>query len=201
MGQGISAAIEAGYVTRSDIFVVTKLWTTYSARAELGLSKSLQALGLDYVDLFLVHYPVAMNPAGNDDRFPTLATGERDVVYEHDHVATWKDMEALLPTGKVRGIGVCNYSVQYLKAILANSNVVPAVNQIENHPLLPQQDVVDFSNANGIHIMAYSPFGSSGSPLMSNSVIGELAVAKGVNAGTILLSYAGKCASVHCLIR
>lgn len=193
VGQGIKAAINAGYVTRDDVCVVSKLWTTYSSRAELGLSKSLQALGLDYVDLFLVHYPIAMNPTGNDDRFPALATGERDVVWNHDHLATWKDMEALLQAGKTKSIGVCNYSVPYLKHLLANAKVVPAVNQIENHPLLPQQEVIDFSKSNGIHIMAYSPFGSSGSPLMNNGIIRELALKKNVGLGTILLSYGGKC--------
>lgn len=191
VGQGIAAAIEAGYVTRAEIFVVTKLWNTYSSRAALGLEKSLKALRLDYVDQFLVHWAVGMNPDGNDDRFPKLPDGSRDIVWDHDHTATWRQMEALLATGKTRSIGVCNYSVPYLEKLLKVADVVPAVNQIENHPSLPQQEVVDFCKAKGIHIVAYSPLGSTGGPLLKAAPVVSVAERKGVSPGTVLLSYHG----------
>ncbi|KAI2615425.1 Aldo/keto reductase [Hypoxylon sp. NC1633] len=188
VGQGLKAAFDAG-VKREDLFVMTKLWNTYSTRAELGLDKSLRALGLDYVDLFLVHWPVGMNPDGNDDRFPKLPDGSRDMSWDHDHVATWTQMEALLATGKVRGIGVCNYSEPYLRQLLAKAKVVPAINQIENSPALPQQEVVDLCKEKGIHVVAYSPFGSTGGPLMSSEAVTKVAERKGVSPGTVLLSY------------
>lgn len=171
---------------------MTKLWNTYSTRVELGLDKSLKALGLDYVDLYLVHWPVGMNPNGNDDRFPKLPDGSRDMLWEHDHVATWKQMEGLLTTGKARGIGVCNYSEPYLKQLLEKEDVVPAINQIENSPALPQQEVVDFCKAKGIHVVAYSPLGSTGGPLMKSEAVGKVAERKGVSPGTVLLSYHGR---------
>ncbi|RYP77509.1 hypothetical protein DL771_001082 [Monosporascus sp. 5C6A] len=189
VGQGLKAAFDAGYAKREDIFVVTKLWNTYSTRVELGLDKSLKALGLDYVDQFLVHWPVGMNPNGNDDRFPKLPNGERDMLWDHDHVATWKDMEKLLQTGKTKSIGVCNYSLPYLKKLLEKADVVPAVNQIENHPALRQQEVVDFCNEKGIHVVAYSPLGSTGSPLFKAEPVVKVAERKGVSPGTVLLSY------------
>ncbi|KAI0401645.1 Aldo/keto reductase-like protein [Xylaria palmicola] len=189
VGQGIRAAIEAGYVTRAEIFVVTKLWNTYATRAEAGLDKSLRALGLDYVDQFLVHWPVGMNPAGNDDRFPKLPDGSRDMTWDHDHVATWRQMEALPATGKARSIGVCNYSRPYLERLLAAATVVPAVNQIENHPSLPQQEVVDLCREKGIHVVAYSPLGSTGSPVSKAEPVVKVAERKGVNPVTVLLSY------------
>lgn len=192
VGQGLKAAFDAGYAKREDLFVVTKLWNTYSSRVELGLDKSLKALGLDYVDQFLVHWAVGMNPNGTDDRFPKLPNGERDILWDHDHVATWKDMEKLLPTGKAKSIGVCNYSVPYLQKLLAKAEVVPAVNQIENSPALRQQEVVDFCNEKGIHIVAYSPLGSTGSPLFKAEPVVKVAESKGVSPGTILLSYHGK---------
>lgn len=196
VGQGLKAAFDAG-IKREDVFVVTKLWNTYATRTEQGLDKSLKALGLDYVDLFLVHWPVAMNPngtrhdGGDADKFPTLPNGERDILWDHDHVDTWKAMEALLPTGKTRAIGVSNYSKVFLENLLKQTTVVPAVNQIENHPECPQQEVVDLCQAKGIHVMAYSPLGSTGTPLMQSEPVVEIAQKKGASPGTVLLSYHG----------
>ncbi|KAI2605430.1 Aldo/keto reductase [Hypoxylon fragiforme] len=189
VGQGLKAAFASGVVKREEVFVMTKLWNTYSGRAEVGLDKSLRALGLDYVDLYLVHWPVGMNPRGNDDRFPKLPDGSRDILWDHDHVATWRQMEALLPGGKVRGIGVCNYSEVYLKQLLAHAKVVPAINQIENHPALPQQEVVDLCRAKGIHVVAYSPLGSTGGPLLSSEPVAKVAERKGTGPVAVLLSY------------
>lgn len=193
VGQGLKAAFDSG-IKREDIFVVTKLWNTYSTRVELCLDKSLKALGLDYVDLYLVHWAVGMNPngtrpdGGDADRFPLLPSGERDILWDHDHVETWRLMEAL-PKSKARAVGVCNYSETYLTQLLKHAKTVPAVNQIENSPLLPQQEVVDLSRKNGIHVMAYSPLGSTGGPLLESEQVKSLASSKGVSPGTILLSY------------
>jgi len=101
-------------------------------------------------------------------------------------------MEKLVATGKVKAIGVCNYSVPFLKQLLAEATIVPAVNQIENHPSLPQQEVVDFCKEKGIHITAYSPLGSTGGPLMTEPVILEVAKTHSVSPATILLSYHSK---------
>ncbi|KAH9821372.1 Aldo/keto reductase [Teratosphaeria destructans] len=189
VGQGIKAAIDAGVVKREDIFVTTKLWNSYHARVEEGIDQSLKNLGLDYVDLYLVHWPVAMNPKGNDNIFPKLPNGERDIVRDWNHVETWKSMEKLMKTGKVKAIGVSNYSVKYLKELLAEAEIVPAANQIENHPLLPQQDIADFCKEKGIVIEAYSPLGSTGSPLFAEEGVLEVAKKHNVGPGTILISY------------
>lgn len=98
-------------------------------------------------------------------------------------------MEKLISSGKVKAIGVCNYSVPYLKELLAEATIVPAVNQIENHPSLPQQEIVDFCKSKGIHITAYSPLGSTGSPMMKEPKILEVAKIHDVSPATILLSY------------
>ncbi|KAF6839985.1 D-galacturonate reductase [Colletotrichum musicola] len=191
VGQGLKEAFASG-IKREDIFVVTKLWGTYTTsdeRVKLGLEKSLKSLGLDYVDLFLVVRVAQDTSAGNHDRFPTKPDGSRDIIHSHSHVDTWKSMEKLLDTGKVRSIGVCNYSKRYLEELLPHAKVVPAVNQIENHPSLPQQEIVDFCNEKGIHIMAYSPLGSTGGPLLSADPVVKIAEKRGVSASTILLSY------------
>lgn len=98
-------------------------------------------------------------------------------------------MEKLVGTGKTKAIGVCNYSRPYLEELLAQATVVPAVNQIENHPSLPQQEAVDFCKEKGIHITAYSPLGSTGSPLFSAEPIVEVAKKKDVSPATVLLSW------------
>lgn len=83
------------------------------------------------------------------------------------------------------------YSKKYLEQLIPHATVVPAVNQIENHPSLPQQEIVDFCREHNIHVMAYSPLGSTGSPLMSAEPVIKIAEKKGVSPGTVLLSYHG----------
>jgi glycerol 2-dehydrogenase (NADP+) len=118
-------------------------------------------------------------------------------------------MEELLKTGKTRAIGVSNYSVKYLEELLRHCNITPAVNQIENReyntnpgarstsdcipdPYLPQLDINGFCEDNGILVEAYSPLGSTGSPLFDETVVQDLAKQYRVNSSTILISYQGK---------
>ncbi|KAH8884236.1 Aldo/keto reductase [Thozetella sp. PMI_491] len=188
VGEGLKEAFAAG-VKREDVFVVTKVWATYTTRVQLGLEKSLKSLGLDYVDLLLVHWPLLMNPEGNDDKFPKLPDGSRDIIRSYNHVDGWKQMEAALATGKTKAIGVSNYSKRYLEQLLPHATVVPAVNQIENHPALPQQEIVDLCKEKGIHIMAYSPLGSTGGPLFTAEPVVKIAEKHGATAAAVLLSY------------
>eukprot|EP01111_Echinosteliopsis_oligospora_P000715 TRINITY_DN1084_c0_g1_i1.p1 TRINITY_DN1084_c0_g1~~TRINITY_DN1084_c0_g1_i1.p1 ORF type:complete len:307 (+),score=95.19 TRINITY_DN1084_c0_g1_i1:46-966(+) len=188
VGQGLKEAFAAG-VKREDVFITTKLWCTYHSRAEENLEKSLKSLGVDYVDLYLMHWPCPMNPHGNDPKFPKLPDGTRDLDKSWTHIQTWLGLEKLLQTGKVKAIGVSNYSVKFLEELLQHATITPAVNQIENHPYLPQQEIVDFCKNKGIHISAYSPLGSTGSPLFKDDVIQSIASKHSVSVGTILLSY------------
>lgn len=105
------------------------------------------------------------------------------------HIQTWKALEKLVATGKVKAIGVANYSVRYLEELLPHCTIIPAVNQIENHPSLPQQEIVDYCKTKGIHITAYSPLGSTGTPMMKEKAILDVAEKKGVTPASILLSY------------
>ncbi|KAF2460280.1 NADP-dependent oxidoreductase domain-containing protein [Lineolata rhizophorae] len=188
VGEGLKEAFAAG-VKREDIFITTKLWCTFHSRVEENLNMSLKSLGLDYVDLYLMHWPVPMNPHGNHPLFPKLPDGSRDLVKDWNYVDTYKQMEKLLSTGKVKAIGVANHSRPYLENLVSKVDVVPAVNQIENHPYLPQEEVVDFCHSKGIHVTAYSPFGSTGGPLMQEEGVQNIAQKHAVSAGTVLLSY------------
>jgi len=129
--------------------VTTKLTSEDHGRVSEALQKSLDNLGLSYVDLFLMHWPQALKDNGDaikPNENPTL-------------VDTWRDMEKLLSTGKARSIGVSNFSVKNLEILLREATVVPAVNQVELHPLLPQLPLLSFCTVRGIRLTAYTPLG------------------------------------------
>ncbi|KAF7885500.1 uncharacterized protein EAF02_004009 [Botrytis sinoallii] len=191
VGQGLKEAFASG-VKREDIFITTKLWCTYHTRVEEALDKSLKRLGLDYVDLYLMHWPVPMNPNGNHELFPKHPDGSRDLQTEWSHTQTWQELEKVSKTGKTKAIGVSNYSVKNLEELFSKATITPAVNQIENHPSLPQQEIYDLCKSKGIHITAYSPLGSTGSPLFTAAPIVEVAKKRDVPPASILLSYHGK---------
>ena len=209
VGQGLTEGFKSANVKREDIFVTTKLWCTFHSRVEENLDLSLEALGLDYVDLYLMHWPVPMNPKGRFGRFnrfkpslihsvtgnhpnlPKLPDGSRDLDKSWSHIETYKEMEKLLKTGKVKAIGVCNYSLKFLEELLPQVSIVPAVNQIENHPSLPQQEIVDYCKSKGIHITAYSPLGSTGGPLFEEESVLKIAKKRDVSVACVLLSYHG----------
>ena len=189
VGAAFTEAFSTGICKREDLFITTKLWCTFHSRVEQALDESLQKLGLQYVDLYLMHWPVPMNPAGNHPLIPKLADGSRDLDKTWDHTKTWAQLEVLIPTGKAKSIGVCNYSVRNLKELLPTAKIPPAVNQIENHPYLPQQEIVNYCHENSIHVTGYSPFGSSGSPLFKDPVIEGIGHKYGKTPGCILLSW------------
>lgn len=139
-----------------------------------------------------MHWPVPMNPNGNDPKLPKLPDGSRDLDKSWSYTQTWKEMEAVLKTGKTKAIGVANFSVPFLEELMKEAKITPAANQIENHPYLPQQEIVDYCKEKGILITAYSPLGSTGSPLFEEKEIQEVAKKHDVSPGTVLLSYHSK---------
>lgn len=185
VGQGIK---NSG-VSRSEIFLTTKLWGTFHRNPLENLNDSLSRLGVDYVDLWLMHWPVAM-PSGQG-KIPVNEDGSRKIDYDRKFTETWKDMEKILNdgSGKVRAIGVSNVSIPRLEELLAEASVVPAANQIELHPYLPQHDLVRFCQSKGITPQAYSPLGSTDSPLLQEPVITRIAQAHGVQPAQIIISW------------
>lgn len=189
VGTGIANALKTGKVKRDDIFVTTKVITTYWNRVAEGYQESLDKLGLEKVDLLLMHWPIGLNPHGNHPTVPTKPDGSRDHDPDFDLVKSWKQYEQLYKDGKVGSIGVCNCSVPNLKRLLAEAEIPPAVDQIECHPLLPQEDVTAFCKEKGIVVEAYSPFGSIGGPVLKNPVVLELAKKYNVTPSVILVSF------------
>ncbi|OCL02431.1 GCY protein [Glonium stellatum] len=170
----VGKAIKDSGIPRSEIFVTTKLWGTFHSRVEECLDSSLKRLGLEYVDLYLMHWPVALNPNGNPPDFPLLSDGRRDL-HDWHFTKTWEAMEKLPVLGKVKAIGAANFDIYNLEILKKSSRVVPAVNQVEIHPYLQQRKLFAFCESEGIHVTAYSPLGSTGSPVKTEKAVLEIA--------------------------
>ncbi|TFK48890.1 Aldo/keto reductase [Heliocybe sulcata] len=185
----VGAGIRASGVPRSDIFITSKLWCTYHRKVEECLDQTLANLGVDYLDLYLVHWPVPLNPNGNDPVFPKLPDGTRDIDWEWSIKDTWKQMEAVYKKGKVKAIGVSNFSEKKLEEMLPTAEIVPAVNQLEIHLWNPQHKLMDYLKSKGILPQAYSPLGSTNSPMLKDDDVTQYAQKYGLQPADILLGY------------
>ncbi|WP_088044299.1 aldo/keto reductase [Bacillus sp. EAC] len=136
VGQGIKEALEENGLSREELFITSKVWN-----ADLGYESTLEAfelslkkLGLDYLDLYLIHWPV-----------------------EGKYVDTWKALETLYKNGKVKAIGMSNFQIHHLKDVMSNVEIMPMVNQVELHPLLSQVELREFLKENSIQVEAWAP--------------------------------------------
>ncbi|KAJ6105127.1 hypothetical protein N7523_010201 [Penicillium sp. IBT 18751x] len=166
----VAAGIKRAYqdvpgLKREDIFITSKLWNSQHRPevVEASLDACLAELELDYLDLYLVHWPVAFQKG--ESYFPLVAnsTVEGGDVIIDDGVSivdTWKAMTKL-PKSKVRSVGVSNHTIEHLEALINGTGVVPAVNQIERHPVLQSNDLIEYCQKKNIHITAYSAFGNN----------------------------------------
>lgn len=171
--------------------MTTKIWGTYHRQPEACLDESLQKLGLDYVDLVLVHWPVPLEKRG-DEKIPLNPDGSRALDRDWTPEQTWEQMEKLPATGKAKAIGVSNWSVPYLERLLAKAKTVPAANQVELHPFLPQHELVKFCQSKGILMQAYSPLGSSGGPVLQDELVQSIAKAHSADPAQVVVSWAAQ---------
>lgn len=153
--RGVGKALANSNVPREDLFITTKVWNAdqgYDSTLK-AFDESLEKLGLDYVDLYLIHWPT-----------PKYDT----------YIETYKALEKLYKDGRTKAIGVCNFDIEHLKRIMDECDVKPAVNQVECHPYLQQKELKQFCKEHAIQLEAYSPL-MNGTNVMDNNVIQGIA--------------------------
>jgi alcohol dehydrogenase (NADP+) len=184
-------------VGREELWITSKLWCNAHGRdpVEPALRRTLADLGLAWLDLYLIHWPVPIKPgvafpSSGDDLLPPAQVPLG---------STWEGMEAAQEAGLTRHIGVSNFSSRKLHDLLAHCRIRPEVNQVERHPLLQQPALVADCAAEGVHITAYSPLGSQDRPaalkgadepvLLDNPVIGAIAAEQGCSPAQVLIAW------------
>jgi alcohol dehydrogenase (NADP+) len=198
IGKAFAECFQEGVVKREDIWVTSKLWNDSHApeHVQPGLEETLSDLQLDYLDLFLMHWPVALKKGAS---FP-LSAEKMISLDDLPLEATWGAMESLVDKGLCRHIGVSNVSLPKLKSLVAAAKLKPEMNQVELHPYLQQNDLLGFCHQNGIHMTAYSPLGSPDRPdtfktegepvLMADPTIVAIAKRRGVSPAQVLIAWA-----------
>ena len=178
VGLGVKAAIREGLIKdRADVFITSKLWNTNRSynKAFRGFGKSMRNLDLDYIDLYLIHWPA------NKVRYKNPS---------EVNAVTWQALEELYEEGRAKSIGVSNFLPHHIEELKKSAKVLPMVNQIELHVGYMQEDVVEYNNNNGIITEGYSPLGTGA--LLENEILWEMAKKYQTTASAICISFLRK---------
>ena len=158
IGEALAEVLAEGKIDRDDVFITSKLWNDAHKEGQVipALQQSLDRLQLDYLDLYLIHWPVAFKSGVGFPQKPSDYYSLEEVPI----IETWKQMEQVKKNGMARHIGVSNFSDVKLKDLVDKASIKPEMNQVEMHPLLQQDDLVAYCKSENIFLTAYSPLGS-----------------------------------------
>ena len=193
VGEALQAGLAAGGIARENIFVTTKLWNSNHRpeRVEPAFEASLDRLGLNDLDLYLIHTPFAFQPG--DEQDPRDQNG--NVLYDRGVTLldTWGAMESLVDHGKCRAIGLSDISLNDLLPIYESARIKPAVVQVESHPYLPETELLEFCKEKGIVFLAFAPLGHGIRPgPLEDPVILAIAAGVGKTPAQVLLAWAAQ---------
>lgn len=185
VGRGIADGLLKTGLTREDLWITSKLWNDKHDmnQVEPGIDETLQKLGVGYLDLYHMHWPVAFS-----------MFGKKSISYTE----TWASMALLLQKNKTRHIGVSNFSPYQIQNLINGTGVKPSVHQMELHPYLQQQDFVDWHQQNGIHVTAYSPLGGTNptydegegpTPLLGSKTVKKIAKKRDCTPAQVILQW------------
>ncbi|MDB6172147.1 MAG: aldo/keto reductase, diketogulonate reductase [Chthoniobacteraceae bacterium] len=191
VGEAMEEVFKAGKIKREDVFVATKLWNTNHRpeRVKPAFEASLRKLQLDYIDLYLIHTPFAFQPGDVQD--PRDANG--NVIYDRGVklLDTWGAVEELVNEGKCKAIGLSDIGLERVKEIFEAATIKPAVVHVESHPYLPEWDLLDYCQKNGIVMQAFAALGHSSEPnLLADPVITAIASRVGKTPAQVALAWA-----------
>jgi alcohol dehydrogenase (NADP+) len=198
IGQAITDAIKNGEVKREDLWITSKLWNNRHREEQIqaAFEITIRDLGLDYLDLYLIHWPVVLK----DDVNYAQKGSDLISLSETPLSETWQGLIDLKENGLTKHIGVSNFSIKKINQITDETGVMPEVLQVELHPFLQQQKLLDFANEKGIFLTGYCPLGSADRPAMrilegepklfQNTISQEIANEKGCSVAQIILAWA-----------
>jgi alcohol dehydrogenase (NADP+) len=191
VGDAIWDAIRAKTPAREDLFITTKLWNSNHRpeRVKPAFEASRTRLQVDYIDLYLIHTPFAFQPGDNQD--PRDQNG--NVIYDKGITLmdTWRAMEKLVDAGDCKSIGLSDCSLEEIREIFESARIKPAVVQVESHPYLPQTEIFDFCNRNGMVMLAFAPLGHGMKPgVLEDPVITGIAKRLNKTPAQVLLAWA-----------
>ncbi len=190
VGEALQAGLAAGEIVRQDVFVTSKLWNSNHRpeRVEPAFEASLLRLGLDYLDLYLIHTPFAFQPGDNQD--PRDQDGH--VIYDKGVTLldTWRALENLVDHGRCRAIGLSDITLDRIVPIYESARIKPAAIQVESHPYLPETELLEFCNQNGVVLLAFAPLGHGVGGLLKDPVISAIATRVAKTPAQVLLAWA-----------